>query len=151
MTGSSQKSSGKTPSEIRKLILSEHTSLQDKLSQLESQMHKKDSNAVLTTFKEFNSMFVAHIQQEENYLMGALRETTGWGDVREAMLKKEHEEQKKQMSYITQKLQTGNVDNYKDDLKSFIELIRADIEKENKEFLSASVLKDDTITVESGS
>lgn len=140
-----------TPSEVRKTIQQEHLDLRDKLSHLEKLIAKKEHSQIEKTFKDFSEKFVKHIENEERILIPALRNTTGWGDVRGDMMKNEHISQRERLKNLTSTIAQQNFNKYSPELEDFIRAIYADIDKEEKDFLNPNVLKDDVITVDVGS
>ncbi|OFZ13236.1 MAG: hypothetical protein A2Z20_09295 [Bdellovibrionales bacterium RBG_16_40_8] len=131
---------------VRKTILEEHALIKGKLSELEKLVTQEKAQSIKNVFEEFSSLFLKHLVTEENLLVPALADIDAWGSIRVEKLGEEHAEQSRILKDLQTLVQEKSFTEYKKDLTLFIKSIYEDIEREEKDFLSADLLKDDLVT-----
>ncbi len=89
-----------------------------------------------------------HIDLEDRILAPALRETPGFGELREEQLVSHHDEQRKDIEAHLAALPEIKGPALAAQIVEFITEARAEIEHEDEDFLQPELLKDDLIQVE---
>ena len=134
------------PSVVRKIILDEHALIKVKLAAIETLIGTKQDQAVKNAVDEFTHYFLKHLATEEKLLRPVLATIDAWGEVRVEKLNKEHIEQTQELKRLNTLVKEKGFAEYELALKRFVQSIYKDIEHEEKDFLSADLLKDDLIT-----
>jgi len=142
------------PSAVRQRIVREHADLQAMMSRLEglaSEVSSGDRTAVEELRAGARGLYErlrAHIDLEDRILAPALRETAGFGEVREQQLLEHHRAQREELEAHLSALGDLLGPALADRLMVFIAEIRKDIESEDRDLLKPELLKDDLVQVE---
>ena len=144
------------PSEVRHRILEDHDRLRESLSELEELARgclDRGEGEVLAVLREkgehFHEFLSRHIFWEDQYLAPALRDADAWGDERVKRLEEEHREQRELLADHLNRLRdpTRDVAQIARDLLLLGDLLRADMDREEKQTLDPNVLRDDVVSV----
>lgn len=153
------------PSQVRKAILDGHQSLRRRLGELElvvdlilrdkatkSPVDQTKKKKCKVMFTEIAKAFLEHIQMEENILKPFLADADAWGAVRVANMEEEHVEQRDEVNELLHSIE-ANADFYSsaEKIKKFIKELYIDMQTEEEDCLSDSVLRDDVITISGSS
>lgn len=136
-----------SPSSVRKIILAEHSQLRDKLSQVEAMYETKDPVQFKESVQELVYLFVRHIEHEEEILKPLLSGIDAWGDVRSERIEREHQSQRREIDKIQSALVGASRSELVSVTQKFAELLKADMEHEEKDCLHPELLKDDPVTI----
>ena len=134
------------PSVVRKIILDEHMLIRTKLSAIEQLIDKKQDRALKNAVDEFLHFFLKHLSTEEKLLRPVLKSIDHWGEIRVERLNKDHLEQTQEIKRLNSLVSENKFAEYEAALKIFVQSIYKDMEHEEKDYLSADLLKDDFIT-----
>lgn len=142
------------PSQVRARILDGHRVLRDQLTKLEAEVDALARNevhveSVTATARWLLAELTAHTQLEDDVLAPALRELDAWGPVRANMLLEHHEQQRGDLGRLL------SIYNQPQDPQLIAEItlaliadIRADMHHEETGLLTATLLRDDLISVD---
>ena len=142
-----------SPEETRELVLEQHRSLEESLETLEEAalgfLHEgSGSTAELAApFGTFLKQLEAHMHFEEEQLIPVLQDIDAWGEERVRRFREEHRKQYRV-------LESAAVDPAKADAEALallvlglVQWLRADMREEERSFLDADLLRDDTVTI----
>jgi len=130
------------PSEVRRIILNEHSVIRQKMQELERLTKAKNYPALRESVMEFQVLFSEHLKNEETILWPIIKTVDSWGPVRIEAMNKEHAEQRKMIAGLNDVKPEKLIQVIKD----LIRVLAADMVQEEKEFLNAEILRDDVIT-----
>ncbi len=143
------------PSRVRERILREHRSLRARLDELEKILEHMASGAeqvaarALEQARALYAELRTHIDHEDSVLLPALRDADAWGEVRAERLSEHHEQQREEFSEPSLKrLSSHPPAALEPKLRELIAELRADMEHEEREVLSADILRDDVTTID---
>ena len=139
------------PSVVRKIILEEHSQLRTKLDEIAKLIENQDFGALQNALREFSHFFLNHVAQEEKILRPVLKDIDSWGNVRVDRMNQEHAVQRKEIRQLDELISTGKPELYLRRTQVFLTELRKDMESEEKDCLSPTLLKDDPINVDYGS
>lgn len=143
------------PSEVRERILEEHDQLRRLLIDLDALAAAVlDGKAGLGArlrdkATEIYEVLRAHIDLEDRILAPALRETPGFGELRERRLLEHHAEQRKAFESAIAELRVGppSPESLARRVREMVADVRMDMAHEDKDLLNPELLKDDPINV----
>lgn len=142
------------PSAVRQRIIREHADLDAMMRRLEElarAVTSGDRSAVEELRAGARGLYErlrTHIDLEDRILAPALRDTPGFGEVREEQLLKHHAEQRAAIDGHLEVLDELLGPALADQILVFIDDIRQDIASEANDLLKPELLKDDLIQVE---
>jgi acetoin utilization protein AcuB len=142
------------PSAVRQRILGEHvalTQMMDRLESLAAKVNDGDRDAVGELRAGVRGLYERlrrHIDLEDRILAPALRETPGFGELREQQLLSHHDEQRKSIETHLGALDAIKGPALAAQILEFIAEVRADMKHEDEDYLKPELLKDDLIQVE---
>lgn len=143
------------PSQVRTRILQDHEALRQQLSALEHAVaalldDKRMVHRVAELAHQLLHELAEHTALEDSLLVPALTEIDAWGPVRADQLLEHHRAQRAQIRELTElfklELNPGDVAHV---TTSFVRELRLDMEHEERDLLSADLLRDDVIAVAS--
>ena len=141
-------------SQVRSLILDEHTSLRDVLEEIEEalgEMTRRVPGALgrlRGSLRTFRDAFLRHLSHEETVLRPLLREVDAWGPARVETMDEEHRTQRAALDELSCLALDHDVDRTVQHVEEFIRRLRADMEQEEHRALSEEVLRDDIIIID---
>src|SRR5439155_18986490 len=93
-----------------------------------------------------------HLAHEDELLAPVLRTIDAWGAERERRLRQEHAEQRTEIARLRAALAPTSPEpmTLASELRHFVDLLRGDMAAEERDTLTASVLRDDCICIEIG-
>jgi Hemerythrin HHE cation binding domain len=142
------------PSQVRARILDGHRVLRDQLAKLEGEIDALARNqvsleSVTQAARWLLAELTAHTQLEDDVLAPALRELDAWGDVRAKLLLEHHELQRDDLRRLLSIYDASPDTQLVASITSaLIADIRADMHHEETGLLSATLLRDDLISVD---
>ena len=143
------------PSEVRRRILEEHGKLRRLLIDLDAladavlQGNSGLGARLRDKSTEIYELLRDHIDLEDRILAPALRETPGFGELREQRLLEHHAEQRKQFEDALAELRVGppSPQGLARRIRELVADIRLDMAHEDKDLLNPDLLRDDPINV----
>lgn len=141
------------PSHVRKRILEDHDAIRQRLSKLEAATEALlDDKAALNEVGElaWSLMYALsrHTELEDQILAPALRDIDAWGAVRADQLLAHHQTQRADIHEVAKLFErrpaTHDVVRV---ISALVQELRADMEHEERELLSADLLRDDLVAV----
>jgi acetoin utilization protein AcuB len=142
------------PSAVRQRILGEHVAIAEMMDRLESlagKVNDGDRDSVEELRAGVRGLYERlgrHIDLEDRILAPALRDTPGFGELREQQLVSHHDEQRKSIKAHLAALEDIKGPALAAQIVEFIAEVRADMKHEDDDFLKPELLKDDLIQVE---
>ena len=142
------------PSEVRALIVSEHTDLRTLLASIEVRVSDRphggsEARAELRReLERFCDVFRMHIENEEALLAPILVDLDNWGPTRVEHMDLEHAEQSDRIARLCALSPEVDSADYVERIRRFCEDLRTDMAAEELECLSPDVLRDDTINID---
>lgn len=141
-------------SQVRSLLLDEHTILRDVLEEIEGAVGEMTRRApgalgrLRASLRTFRDAFLRHLQHEEMVLRPLLADVDAWGPARVESMDEEHRAQRAALAQLTCLALDVDVDSTVQHIEAFIRSIRADMEFEEHHALSEEVLRDDIILID---
>jgi hemerythrin-like domain-containing protein len=141
-------------SQVRSLILDEHTILRDILEEIEQalgELTRRVPGAVgrlRATLRTFHDAFLRHLQHEETVLRPVLADVDAWGPARVESMAEEHRSQRAALAELSRLVLDADVDCTVQQVEAFVRRIRADMDGEEHHALSETVLGDDIIVID---
>ncbi len=141
-------------SQVRSLILDEHTILRDVLEEIEEalgEMTRRVPGALgrlRGSLRTFRDAFLRHLSHEETVLRPLLREVDAWGPARVETMDEEHRTQRAALDELSCLALDHDVDRTVQHVEEFIRRLRADMDQEEHRALSEEVLRDDIIVID---
>ena len=141
-------------SQVRSLILDEHTILRDILEEIEAalgEMTRRVPGALgrlRASLRTFHDAFLRHLQHEETVLRPLLADVDAWGPARVESMDEEHRTQRAALAQLSCLALDMDVDCTVQHIEAFIRSIRADMDFEEHHSLSEEVLRDDIILID---
>lgn len=144
-----------SPSEVRERIAKEHAHLRHTIREVESMASLVlDGDLGALEMLRLRSgqlydMLCAHIELEDRILAPALRETPGFGEVRETQLLSHHAAQREDLRRALDELSHEDLipEELAKHVQSLLTVIRVDMKHEDRDLLNDNLLKDDPIDV----
>jgi len=144
------------PSEVRRRVLEDHVSLRGTLSSLEDlarAVQDGDVSKAAALRREGEGLLetlLTHMSWEERYLAPALARADAWGRERVQRLIEDLREQRALLDLALKRLEDASRPPLlvARDVMSLIEILRDDMEDEERTMLDERVLRDDVIGIE---
>jgi iron-sulfur cluster repair protein YtfE (RIC family) len=142
------------PSQVRARILDGHRVLRDQLAKLEDEIDalardEATLESVIATARQLLAELTTHTQLEDDILAPALRGLEAWGAVRANMLLVHHDQQREDLRRLLSIYAKPQDPQLVADITlALIADIRADMHHEETRLLSATLLRDDPISVD---
>ena len=143
------------PTHARQRILEDHAELRRRLTNLEAELDfLPDDPTRLPSISETASTLLRELSQhtelEESVLGPVLLEIDAWGQIRERSLREHHAEQRAQLgalaeAYVARQADPDAISRL---TRSWICDVRADMSHEERELLTADLLRDDIVAVQ---
>jgi len=141
-------------SQIRRLILDEHTVLRDILEEIEQtlgEMTRRVPGSITrlrASLRTFHDAFVRHLEHEETVLRPVLVDVDAWGPARVAAMDEEHVAQRAALAQLSRLALDQDLDGTVQHVEEFVRRLRADMDGEEHHALSEEVLRDDIIVID---
>ena len=143
------------PSEVRELILAQHDELRALYADLDALLadvtpgDSGGDRALRERCRRLYQMLLRHIAVEDALLAPALRESDGFGPVRADELLAEHDRQRRLLRYaLSSIVESTPGATLVRSLPPLLDSLRADMAHEERDLLSAELLKDDSTQVD---
>ena len=139
------------PSQVRSRVLREHRAIReqlDSLAELSAQLQAGNTEVFREAqgrLQAFHQVLRDHIDFEDALLAPALNETDAWGDLRSRRLTDHHVEQREQLRAIVTRSRSEPPVGFAQLLDHLIDELRRDMSAEEREYLSADLLRDDVV------
>ena len=139
------------PSEVRRKVLSQHREIEQMLAELEAgvaQLGDGGVNAeqVKRAAYALRGILELHMNFEELHMVPAITEADGFGPERARHLHTEHQEQRKQLDHLVHAIREANsIDDLAQGVAKLSEMLRDDIEEEEREYVTDRLLRDNII------
>jgi iron-sulfur cluster repair protein YtfE (RIC family) len=141
-------------SQIRRLILDEHTVIRDILEEIEQalgEMTRRVPGSISrlrACLRTFHGAFLRHLEHEETVLRPILVDVDAWGPARVATMDEEHAAQRAALAQLSRLVLDEDLDGTVRHLEEFLRRLRADMDGEEHHALSEEVLRDDIIVID---
>ena len=141
-------------SQIRRIILDEHTVLRDILEEIEQtlgEMTRRVPGSITrlrASLRTFHDAFVRHLEHEETVLRPVLVDVDAWGPARVAAMDEEHAAQRAALVQLSCLALDQDLDGTVQHVEEFVRRLRADMDGEEHHALSEEVLRDDIIVID---
>ena len=141
-------------SQVRSLILDEHTILRNVLEDIEDslgEMTRRVPGAVRrlrASLRTFQDAFLRHLSHEETVLRPLLKDVDAWGPARVETMDEEHRTQRAAIAELSRLALDQDVDGTIQHIEEFVRRLRADMDGEEQHALSEEVLRDDIIVID---
>ena len=139
------------PSEVRRRVLSQHREIEQMLSELEAGVTQLgegsvDAQQVKRAAYALRGILELHMNFEETYMVPAIHDADGFGPERVRHLHTEHAEQRKGLDALVDAIrEASSVDDLAAGVTRLAEMLRIDIEEEEREYVTDKLLRDDVI------
>ena len=141
-------------SQVRRLILDEHTVLRDVLEEVEGtlgEMTRRVPGGVgrlRASLHTLQDAFLRHLTHEETLLRPLLAEVDAWGPARVEAMDEEHRSQRAALAELSRLTLDEDLDGTVQHVEEFIKRLRGDMDGEEHHALSPEVLRDDIIVID---
>jgi len=141
-------------SQVRSLILDEHTILRNVLEEIEEslgEMTRRTPGAVRrlrASLRTFQDAFLRHLSHEETVLRPLLKDVDAWGPARVEAMDEEHRGQRAALVELSRLALEQDLDETVQHVEEFVRRLRADMDGEEQHALSEEVLRDDIIVID---
>jgi hemerythrin-like domain-containing protein len=141
-------------SQVRSIILDEHTVLRDILEEIDQslgEMTRRVPGAIgrlRASLRTLHDAFLRHLSHEETVLRPLLADVDAWGPARVESMDEEHRAQRAALSQLTRLSLDEDVDRTVESIEQFVQRLRADMDGEESHALSPEVLRDDIIVID---
>ena len=139
------------PSEVRRKVLSQHREIEQMLSELETGVAQLgegsvDAQQVKRAAYALRGILELHMNFEETYMVPAINDADGFGPERVRHLHSEHAEQRKELDRLVDAIrEASSPDDLAAGVAKLAEMLRIDIEEEEREYVTDKLLRDDII------
>jgi hemerythrin-like domain-containing protein len=139
------------PSEVRRKVLSQHREIEQMLSELEAGVAKLgegsvDATQVKRAAYALRGILELHMNFEEAYMVPAINEADGFGPERVRHLHAEHAEQRQELDRLVDAIrEASSADDLTKSVTRLAEMLRVDIEEEEREYVNEALLNDNLI------
>ena len=139
------------PSEVRRKVLSQHREIEQMLSELETGVAQLgegsvDAQQVKRAAYALRGILELHMNFEETYMVPAINDADGFGPERVRHLHAEHAEQRKELDRLVDAIrEASSPDHLAAGVAKLAEMLRIDIEEEEREYVTDKLLRDDII------
>ncbi len=141
-------------SQVRSLILDEHTVIRDVLEEIDEtlgEMTRRVPGAIgrlRGTLRTFQDAFLRHLNHEETVLRPLLVDVDAWGPARVEAMDEEHRAQRAAIAELSRLALDVDLDATVQRIEDFVRRLRADMDGEEHHALSPEVLRDDIIVID---
>lgn len=141
-------------SQVRSLILDEHTILRNLLEEIDEalgEMTRRVPGAVRrlrASLRTFQDAFLRHLRHEETVLRPLLEDVDAWGPARVETMDEEHRSQRAALVELSRLALDQDLDQTVQQVEEFVRRLRADMDGEEQHALSEEVLRDDIIVID---
>jgi hypothetical protein len=141
-------------SDLRKLILSDHSRIRRKLRDIRrvrnaiSRGDMRAKHQLRAQALELVTLFLTHLKSEDVLLVPVLRDIDAWGPIRASRVEREHEEQRSEMSALTDTVEVGTTLELCRALEAITHKLLEDMDGEERLVLSAELLRDDPVAID---
>jgi iron-sulfur cluster repair protein YtfE (RIC family) len=139
------------PSKVRALILRQHAEISASLAQLAGTVAPLAQDAASSAeasrlCRRLYAQLSEHLDLEDEVLVPALRETDAWGGLRADALIRHHQGQRQELILL---VSTDGIEpsHLAERLMQLIEGLRQDMAQEERDILSADLLRDDVLAI----
>jgi len=139
------------PSEVRRKVLSQHREIEQMLSELETGVTQLgegsvDAQQVKRAAYALRGILELHMNFEETHMVPAINDADGFGPERVRHLHAEHAEQRKELDRLVDAIrEASSPDDLAAGVAKLAEMLRIDIEEEEREYVTDKLLRDDII------
>lgn len=139
------------PSEVRRKVLSQHREIEQMLAELETGVAKLsegsvDAAQVKRAAYALRGILELHMSFEEAHMVPAINEADGFGPERVRHLHAEHAEQRQELDRLVDTIrEASSADGLLAGVTKLAEMLRIDIEEEEREYVNEKLLSDDLI------
>ena len=139
------------PSEVRRKVLSQHREIEQMLSELEAGVAKLavgevDAGQVKRAAYALRGILELHMNFEEAYMVPAIHDADGFGPERVRHLHAEHAEQRRELDRLVDAIrEASSTDDLASSVTKLAEMLRVDIEEEEREYVNEKLLSDHLI------
>ncbi|MFW2388437.1 MAG: hemerythrin domain-containing protein [Polyangiales bacterium] len=139
------------PSEVRRKVLSQHREIEQMLSELEAGVLKLgqgsvDAGQVKRAAYALRGILELHMNFEEAYMVPAINDADGFGPERVRHLHAEHAEQRRELDRLVDAIrEASSADDLAASVTKLSEMLRVDIEEEEREYVNEKLLSDNLI------
>jgi len=139
------------PSEVRRKVLSQHREIEQMLSELEAGVLKLgqgsvDAGQVKRAAYALRGILELHMNFEEAYMVPAINDADGFGPERVRHLHSEHAEQRRELDRLVDAIrEASSADDLAASVTKLSEMLRVDIEEEEREYVNEKLLSDNLI------
>lgn len=139
------------PSEVRRKVLSQHREIEQMLSELETGVAQLgegavDADQVKRAAYALRGILELHMNFEELHMVPAITEADGFGPERAKHLHTEHDSQRKQLDHLVDAIrEASSVGDLVISVAKLAEMLRDDIEEEEREYVTERLLRDSII------
>jgi len=141
-------------SQVRSLILDEHTVIRDVLDEIEEtlgEMTRRVPGAIgrlRASLRTLHDAFLRHLKHEETVLRPILVDVDAWGPARVEAMDEEHRAQRAALAELPRLALDEDVDGTVQRIEDLVRRFRADMDGEETHALSEEVLRDDIIVID---
>ena len=139
------------PSEVRRKVLSQHREIEQMFAELEAGVSrlgdgKVDPDQVKRAAYALRGILELHMNFEEAYMVPAINEADGFGPERVRHLHAEHSEQRQELDRLVDQIREASPhDDLTVSVVKLAEMLRNDIEEEEREYVNEGLLRDNII------
>ncbi len=143
-----------TASQVRKLILDEHSVLRDEMADIGTLLEdiaakrRETAERLRHRLASFYDAFLKHISHEDSLLRPVLANIDAWGAVRVEKMDDEHREQRASIAALVGLDPNRDFEGYLSRVQAFVAAVAADMATEEQECLSPETLREDTIVID---
>ena len=136
------------PSEVRRKVLSQHREIEQMLSELETGVtHLGDGTVGAEQVKRaayaLRGILELHMNFEEAHMVPAINDADGFGPERVRHLHAEHADQRQELDRLVDQIrEASSSDDLKASVVKLAEMLRKDIEEEEREYVNEKLLRD---------
>jgi hypothetical protein len=138
---------GRSCEKLRRRILAEHEELRGAIAKV---IAARDPARLAFATEALLDRLSEHIDHEDRALEPVLREIDAWGPERARGLREGHAAQRLEIAKLRAELATAPGAGLDWAVRHFVNELMADMAAEERDMLAASVLRDDSISVELG-
>src|SRR5262249_48308619 len=141
-------------SQVRSLLLDEHTIIRDVLEQIEETLGEMTRRVpgslgrLRACLRTLQDAFLRHLNHEETVLRPLLADVDAWGPARVESMDEEHRFQRAALAELARLSLGENMDRTVQVIEEFVRRLRADMDEEERHSLSEEVLRDDIILID---
>jgi len=139
------------PSEVRQKVLSQHREIEQMLSELETGVAqlgegRVDAEQIKGAAYALRGVLELHVAFEEAHMVPAINEADGFGPERVLHLRAAHAEQRQELDRLVNAIRDAHSpDRLAASVTKLAEMLRADIEEEEREYVTEKLLRDSVI------